>query len=97
MVIHYCFDRNFSKMVRKYKPKKEKINKEKLKAAVISVLRDKMSYNAAAKLHGVHKSTVRRWANQSTSEQAQSGSIVERNAGHKTVSIFNIPNNYFEK
>lgn len=69
-----------------------------LKAAVISVLRDKKSYQAAADLHGVSKTTLRRWATQTTAEQAESGIAVETlQAGHKTVRIFNIFNNYFEK
>lgn len=55
-------------MVRTYKRKKAPIDKEKLKAAVISVLRDKMSLRKSAELHGVKWNTLNDWVKKTSEE-----------------------------
>lgn len=74
-------------MVRNYHPKKPKISKEKLKAAVLSVLRDKKSVRAAAQMHDVKRATLSDWLKKTTLEQALEGMVTEVTKGHKTVRI----------
>lgn len=73
-------------MIRKYKRKKEKIDTSKMKAAVLSVVRDKVSARAAAILYGVNRTTLNNWVKRTSEEQAAAGDVTMISKGHKTVS-----------
>lgn len=72
-------------MVRNYKRKKPAVDAAKMRAAVLSVRRDKMGLRQAAKLHNVSKSTLSDWLKQTNEEQAVAGDVVVPVHGHKTV------------
>lgn len=74
-------------MVRKYKSKKDPIDKSKMKAAVLSVRRDGMKVRAAAKLHGVKNSTLHDWLKKTSEEQAATGEVTMISKGHKKIRM----------
>lgn len=73
-------------MVRNYVRKLPPVDKEKMKAAVVSVLRDKLNPHQAAKLHNVKPNTLYDWLKRTTLEQALAGEVTTLVHGHKTVS-----------
>lgn len=76
-------------MVRKYKPKREQVlDKDELKAAVLSVRCDKMSVRKAAELHGCKWTTLSSWLKKTNAEQAADGNVTLIVNGRKTVRIF---------
>ncbi|XP_055307136.1 tigger transposable element-derived protein 6-like [Sitodiplosis mosellana] len=72
-------------MVRNYKRKKPQLEKEKLKLAVLSVLRDKKTIRTAAKEHGVNRTTLQNWVKNKTEEQASKGEVTTVSKGFQTV------------
>lgn len=72
-------------MVRSYKRKKPGIQVSKMKQAVLSVRRDKMSVRNAANLHGVKRATLSDWLKRTNEEQIATGDVTVLTKGHKTV------------
>ena len=70
-------------MVRNYKSKKASFNKDKLAAALFEVKNNKTSIKAAAKMHGVARSTLSDWLKRNPINE--DGELITPNAGHKTV------------
>lgn len=62
-------------MVRTYKRKTPEIDKEKMKLAVLSVRRDKLSVRRAAELHGVKWTTLSGWLKRTSNEQAANNEV----------------------
>lgn len=72
-------------MARKYTRKTPKIDKEKMKAAVLAVLRDKVSVRRAVDIYGVKRSTLQNWLKNNTAEEAEGGNVKQLSQGVKTV------------